>query len=851
MGNLAPMMQHYVDMKKKYEFAILFYRVGDFYEMFFEDALEASKLLDLNLTSKACGNGEKAPMCGVPHHSAEQYVRKLVSLGKKVAICEQTDDEEKTGIIKRDVVRIITPGTILDDVLLNVSGNNYIACLLSDGTNSNDLSFADISTGQVFTFSPQDEEIADMVLNRQPKEIILNQMILKKIKNNLIINSDLIKNFINSNNISVNITDDINVDEFLSKFPLNQAVNQSLIFIYAYIYFTQKTFEYAYFHKKNQARHMKLDHSTLKNLEVTQSIREQAGGSLFKVLNKTSTAMGARFLKNSLIAPLYDKSEIEARLACVEALSSNVIALKTLKSHLGEIYDLERIANRIVYNTVKKIDLIKLKKSLNNIAPIKELLLKYKNFTVEKLFEILDYDTAKELFEYLDDSIDDDFDSNMLIKSSFNEELAHYRKLINNSADMLIEIENKEKQRTGAKQLKIGYNKIFGYYIEISKSQLQNITIPEDYIRKQTLVSAERFISEDLKNIEQEILEAKEKQISLENALYNNILERLKTYANKITALADGVAFIDFLAGLAVIAKQNNYKKPVISEESNLLIKNGRHPVIEKIMEDEIFISNDTNLKEGQCHIITGPNMAGKSTYMRQIALIVIMAHIGSFVPADYAVIPLTDAVMTRIGASDDLSSGRSTFMVEMIEVSNIVKTATSKSLILLDELGRGTSTYDGMSLAYSIIEYISQKIRALTLVSTHYHELTVLEKKYDNIKNYCMLIDDTAQIRFLRKVVEGKADRSYGIHVAQLAGLPNEILNNADIILKKLETKNSKSKNKLDQKEEDRIKQLSIEKINQTNNNIIIKMIKEANIDEFSPEDALDFLHILRKKIK
>lgn len=844
-------MNHYIKIKEEYKDAVLFYRVGDFYEMFFDDALEVSRLLDLVLSEKACGNGEKAPMCGVPHHSYLQYARKLISLGKKVAICEQVNSDINTnGVMDRDVVKILTPGTIVDEEIINSSENNYIMCILSlDGINNNEISIVDVSTGAVLSFKSNNDELSSYFLNYAPNEIIVNEKFIKKLDSKLFQNSELINNYINKNNIIVNYYKGENLKDFIKEYSIPDE-NDSLIIIFKYILSTQKIFDYKNFHHKENLDYMKLDYNTLKNLEVTSNIRGENGWSLFKVLNKTNTAMGTRLLKEFLTKPLLNISKINNRLDLVNIFFDNIVKSRDIVDRLKNIYDLERISNKIIYNTIKKNDLLNLKNSIFNIFYIERLIQDLDNNLISNIFKEINFNELNQVYALLENSIEDNAENKYLIKSNYNENLKHYRNLITNSADILIDIENEEKEKTGAKTLKIGYNKIFGYYIEITKASLKSCKIPDDYIRKQTLVSSERFVNEKLKKIELEIIEAKDKANNIEKDLYQDIISKIKEKVPFIIKASSKIAFIDFAISLAIVAKENNYVRPIISDGNDLVIKNGRHPIIEKIINKENFIPNDTEINNEEIHIITGPNMAGKSTYMRQIALIVIMAQIGSYVPAEFASVPVVDKILTRIGANDDLTTGLSTFMVEMVEVSYIIKNATEKSLILLDEIGRGTSTYDGMSLAYAIIEYISKEIKAKSFISTHYHEITILENKFKNIVNYCILVEDTNEIKFLRKVVKGKADKSYGIHVANLAGLPTNLLERATVILEKIESKTKKPFKTSKKQIQNQASQISMDGLKNNKNQKIINEIKNLDLDSLSPRDAQDYLYYIRNKI-
>ena len=854
MKNLTPMMKQYLDIKEKYQDCILFFRLGDFYEMFFEDAIETSKLLDITLTGRACGNNEKAPMCGVPYHSARTYIQRLINYGKKVAICEQIQDpKDVKGIVDRAITKIITPGTVLEDEMIQGSSNNYIMSLITLGKNI-EISYVDITTGEVNNITSNYNEIANIFFAVNPSVIIADDIFYIILKSDDFKNSKLINNLITENNIVQNTVDlqhTEDFEDFKQRFEIKD-IPESLSLIYKYVYDTQQFFDKSFFYQKTKQSYMYLDYYTLKNLEIVESIRKNSNSTLFDVVNKTNTSMGSRKLKQNLLKPLNDEKDIKQRLEVLSCFVDEYSFTMNVSSILKEIYDLERISNRVVYDSVSQKDLLNLKTSLICIKKIQELFKEKDNENFALIYENIasvNYDVIIDLIEKSIQEMGEDLKYKHKIKSSYNEKLAYYRKLMENSSDILIKMELEEREKTGIKNLKINYNKVFGYYIEISKAALQNAKIPDDYERRQTLVSSERFINQSLKEIEQEMLSARQSEVSLENSLYHDVKDEIKKYIDRIMKLANVIADVDVYVSLSKTAIENDYVKPMIAVDNQLIIKNGRHPVIEKILTDEGFVPNDTIINDEMTHIITGPNMAGKSTYMRQVALIVLMAHIGSYVPASFASIPIIDGIYTRIGASDDLSMGQSTFMVEMSEVSNILKNATEKSLVILDVIGRGTRTYDGMSLAFAIVEYIASKIKSKTLVSTHYHELTSLESQFDNIKNYCMLVDDTLEIKFLKKIIEGKADKSYGIHVAMLADIPFEVLERAKVILSRLETKEKKSVSNY-KKNSDQ-EQVSLEDFSKENNLRIVQKIKEINLDEYSAREALDLLYEIKESLR
>lgn len=851
MENLTPMMKQYNQVKEQHKDCILFFRLGDFYEMFFEDAIETSKLLDITLTGRACGNGEKAPMCGVPYHSSKTYIQRLINAGKKVAICEQVQDpKDAKGIVKREIVKIITPATVLEDDMIQASSNNYIMSII-DNLDILKVSYVDITTGEVNNIDTNYSDLASLFFAISPSEIIADDRFYKKIKNNDFKNSSLINNYLLENNVVQNIACYDELEDFIKEYKLEDMRNDSLLQIYKYIHTTQKFFDINFFYEKYQTKYMFLDYYTLKNLEIVESMRKNNQYTLFWVLNKTNTSMGSRMLKQYLLRPLNDKELIRQRLENISDFVDNYSTTINIASFLNQIYDLERISNRIVYDTVSQRDLLNLKNSLISIKELENILKKEKVTTFSNLYirlSSINYNDVINLLEESIQEIGEDYKIGHKIKSSYDEKLAYYRSLLDNSSDILIKMEMEEKEKLGIKNLKINYNKVFGYYIEISKVALQNVKLPDDYDRKQTLVSSERFINPRLKKIEEEMLSARQSEVALENSLYRQVKDKLRKDIQDIMQIADIIANIDVYSALSKVAIENDYVKPIVANDNNLIIKNGRHPVIEKIIQNEDFVPNDTTLEDGQTHIITGPNMAGKSTYMRQVALIILMAHIGSYVPCSFASIPLTDSIYTRIGASDDLSMGQSTFMVEMIEVSNILKNATKNSFVILDEIGRGTSTYDGMSLAFAIVEYIAENIKSKTLVSTHYHELTSLADKFKNIKNYCMLVDDNTQIKFLKKIIEGKADKSYGIHVAQLANVPYEVLERASIILSKLENQDIKNVSKSKKTSKD---QLSIENFAKDNNIRIVQKIKDINLDDYTAREALELLYKIKEELR
>ena len=796
---LTPMMKQYLDAKDKYPDSILFFRLGDFYEMFFEDAIVASKTLEIALTGKSCGLEDRAPMCGIPFHSANSYISKMVENGFKVAIAEQIEDPKLVkGLVKREVIRVVTPGTVLDGSLIENKKNNYLMAIYINEDKCG-ITYVDISTGDISATNISKQKLIEEIAKVHPTEIIINDLnYMNNLENiakisNIYLNRnfdenyldiDIIKSYFNENSIEFN---KINNDE---------SIKYSISILLNYIYNTQKqvTSNINTINIYNSSDYMVLDMFTRSNLELTSTIRSNnKKGSLLHVLDKTSTAMGGRLLRKYVEQPLVNKEKIEQRLDVIEEIKDDFMLREDLIECLKHIYDIERICGKIAFEKVSPKEMINLKNSIQNLPTLKELITKS---SANKLKTYInDMDNLDDLYNLIEESIKEEpslsvKDGN-IIKSSFSDELNELRDISKNGAFMIKEIENREKEKTGVKSLKIGYNKVFGYFIEITRSNLQTAKIDETYIRKQTLSNAERFITAELKEIEDKVLNAEDKIKALEYEIFTNIRNEIYKNIDRIQKVSKTIANIDVFVSFAIVAHINNYTKPIINENNKLDIKQGRHPVVEQIVSQENFVNNDTYINQGEniINIITGPNMSGKSTYMRQTAIITLMAHIGSFVPAEYANISIVDRIFTRVGASDDLAQGQSTFMVEMSEVSQILQNATDKSLVILDEIGRGTSTYDGISLAWSIVEYIQNKIKCKTLFATHYHELTDLENEYSDVKNYSIAVkEDKDNIIFLRKIVQGGADKSYGIHVAKLAKLPNEVIDRAKFILKDLE---------------------------------------------------------------
>ena len=795
-NKLTPMMKQYFEVKDRYPDCILFFRLGDFYEMFFEDAIVASKTLEIALTGKSCGLEERAPMCGIPFHSANSYISKLVEAGYKVAIGEQLDDPQTTkGIVRRDVIRVVTPGTVLEGSLLENKKNNYLLSLYIKGDLCG-LTYVDISTGEANATYLSTDKIVEEIAKVHPTEIIINDLnFIPKLQNIATISNIYINESFDEKYLDDSILNEYFSDEYLSniKFDDKDLIKYSLSILLNYIFNTQKqvTSNINNINIYNSSEYMVLDMFTRVNLELTGTIRgNKKKGSLLHALDKTSTAMGGRLLRKYVEEPLVNKVKIDERLNVIQEIKDDFMLREDLNEILKNVYDIERICGKIAFEKVTPKEMIHLKNSIEKLPILKDTI---NSSSASMLKEyIKDLDDLNDLYNLVNESILEEpsitLKDGNIIKSDFNEELKELRNISKNGAYMIKEIENEEREKTGVKSLKIGFNKVFGYFIEITKANLNTAKIDESYIRKQTLSNAERFITPKLKEIEDKILNAEEKIKSLEYEIFVNIRNEIYKNIDRIQKVSKTIANIDVFVSLATVAYINNYVRPNINEDDKLDIKNGRHPVVENIVGEENFVPNDTYLNTGE-NIITGPNMAGKSTYMRQTAVIALMAHIGSFVPAEYANIPILDRIFTRVGASDDLSQGQSTFMVEMSEVSHILKNATDKSLVILDEIGRGTSTYDGISLAWSIVEYIQSKIKCKTLFATHYHELTDLENEFSEVKNYSIAVkEDDDNIIFLRKIIPTGADKSYGIYVAKLAKLPDEVINRSREILSDLE---------------------------------------------------------------
>ncbi|MCI6866481.1 MAG: DNA mismatch repair protein MutS [Lachnospiraceae bacterium] len=879
MAQLTPMMQQYMKTKEEYKDCILFYRLGDFYEMFFDDALTASKELEITLTGKDCGQEERAPMCGVPYHAVDAYLNKLVSKGYKVAICEQVEDPKLAkGIVKREVIRVVTPGTNLNTQALDETKNNYLMCIVYT-TDRYGISVADITTGEyLVTELDNERKLLDEIMKFSPSEIICNHSFyvsgidIEDMKERLGITvyaldswyfDDSMCSRVLMEHFKVSSLDGLGISDYSCGVIAAGALLK-------YLMETQKTSisNLTGLTPYSIGKYMILDSSTRRNLELCETLREKnKRGSLLWVLDKTKTAMGARLLRKFVEQPLIEKQEILDRLDAVEELKNNAITREELREYLNPVYDLERLISRITYQSANPRDLIAFKTSLSMLPHIKYLMKSLQSSLLSELEK--EMDDLSDLYELIDASIIEEPPISIrdggIIKEGFHEEVDRLRNAKTEGKTWLAELEAKERDKTGIKNLKIKYNKVFGYYLEVTNSYKD--LVPEYYTRKQTLANAERYITPELKELEDMILGAEDKLYSLEYGLYVDIRNRIAEEIIRIQQTAKAVAGIDVFSSLALVAERNNYVKPSINEKGVIDIKNGRHPVVERMIPNDMFIANDTYLDNAKSRIsiITGPNMAGKSTYMRQTALIVLMAQIGSFVPAQSAKIGLVDRIFTRVGASDDLASGQSTFMVEMTEVANILRNATKNSLLILDEIGRGTSTFDGLSIAWAVVEHISNPklLGAKTLFATHYHELTELEGKLTGVNNYCIAVKEKGDdIVFLRKIIKGGADKSYGIQVAKLAGVPDTVierakelseeLSSADITVKVQEIGSDSQKSKKTKtKKLDPVDMDQMSLFDTVSDSDVLKELLEIDISNLTPIDALNTLYQLQNKLK
>ncbi|MBS6118376.1 MAG: DNA mismatch repair protein MutS [Clostridiales bacterium] len=869
------MMQEYVKTKEEYKDCILLYRLGDFYEMFFEDALTASKELEITLTGKDCGLEERAPMCGVPFHSVETYINRLIEKGYKVAICEQVEDPKKAkGLVKREVVRIVTPGTTLDATSLDETKNNYLMSIVYIEDHFG-CAIADITTGDCFlTELDKAQKLLDEINKFTPAEIICNESFLmsgvdtEDLKNRLGIcifsqepwyfDDELCRKTLKEH-FQVNSLEGLGIEEFESGVLAAGA-------LFLYLQETQKTAlsHMAGIRPYSAEKYMLIDSSSRRNLELVETLREkQKRGSLLWVLDKTKTAMGARTLRSYVEQPLIDQEEIENRLSAIEELNEHPMLRDEIREYLQPVYDLERLISRISYKSANPRDMIAFASSLEMLPHIKQVMKEFSSPVLKQLEE--EMDSLLDISGLIKKAIVDEpplaQKDGGIIREGYNEDVDKFRRSRTDGKKWLSELEARERERTGIRTMKIKYNRVFGYSLEITNAFKDQV--PDNYIRKQTLTNAERYITQELKELEDLILGAEDKLYALEYELFCEVRDKVGAEVVCIQKTAKAVAAIDVLASLSLVAQRNNYVRPKINNTGVIDIKNGRHPVVEQMIENDMFIANDTYLdsQKKRISIITGPNMAGKSTYMRQTALIVLMAQIGSFVPAEKANIGIVDRIFTRVGASDDLASGQSTFMVEMTEVANILRNATSKSLLILDEIGRGTSTFDGLSIAWAVVEHISNTklCGAKTLFATHYHELTELEGKISGVNNYCIAVKEKGDdIVFLRKIVKGGADKSYGIQVAKLAGVPDTVIQRAKELVEELSdaditaaVKDLTAPKKKQKIQYDQVDMAQMSLFDTVQDNDIIDEIKGLEIGNLTPMEALNILYNLQNKIK
>ena len=868
MAELSPMMKQYFEIKEKNKDSILFFRLGDFYEMFFDDAKLASRELDLTLTGRDCGQKERAPMCGVPFHSCESYIARLVQKGYKVAICEQTEDPAKAkGLVKRDIIRVITPGTVIESGMLDEGKNNFISSAFMANKKIG-LSFCDISTGELFITEISGEDLQDQLQDQlssyNPREILIGGEI---------VNFKTLPNFIKEKlSASVEmLTDDefgysICLDAMKNQFKENDVNSikdkkemvSSVGALLSYLKVTQITgYERINtFEVYNENQYMNLDYNTRRNLELTRTMmNKEKKGSLIWLLDKTKTAMGKRLLRYWLEHPLLNIGTILNRQSAIADLVDDTVQRLEITESLIGIFDIERLMTKIVYGNANARELRSLCGAFENLPQIKNLISKFDSSLMRKLTE--DIDPLEDIYQLIDTAIEEEPPFSVreggLIKEGYNEELDAVRSDMNNSTSLLAQIELEQKEKTGIPKLKVGYNRVFGYYIEVTNSYKDKV--PEEYIRKQTLTNCERYITQELKDLEGRILGAKDRSFGMEYAIFDDIRKVVANNLDRIEKTAKAIATLDVLTSLANVASDNNYTRPEVNQSSKIILKDSRHPVVEALLSGAPFVPNDVTLDNdsNRVAIITGPNMAGKSTYMRQVALIVLMAQMGSFVPASYAEIGVVDSIFTRVGASDDLASGQSTFMVEMNEVANIVKKATKNSLLILDEIGRGTSTYDGMSIARAVLEFVAdkKKLGAKALFATHYHELTVMENLLDGVKNYNIAVKKRGDdITFLRRIIPGGADDSYGIEVAKLAGLPDWIIKRAKEILKELTSGKTDDKetfaNISPHNNEDDMQLNLLD----TASNAVTDKLKSVDVNTLTPIEAMNLLYELKNMI-
>lgn len=855
---LSPMMKQYFDIRDRCEGYLLFFRLGDFYEMFFDDALFASKLLGLTLTGRDCGLEDRAPMCGIPYHACEEYIKKIIDEGYKVAVCEQLTDpkDAKGGLVERDIVRIVTPGTVTQGELLDESKNNYIAAVYA-ADKCCALCFADISTGEVHSFCKTSKNIEADVINELvrfgPVEILFNQKFLdyKNVQEFIRMKMSVSVQLLDDEDFDISNKKDIVLKQFnvseLDELSLHEGTPESdcICGLFGYIYKTQRVLvgRFTEIKRYNDNFFMEIDYTARRNLELTETMRsKEKRGSLLWVLDHTSTSMGRRLLKSYIEQPLVKLSIITNRLDAVEQLCRRSVLQSQLSDALSGVYDIERLMTRIMYKTATPRDVKSLSVTALQLPGIKKILTEFDSKLLSELNEKID--TLEDISGVVERAIEDDPPVSVkdggVIKDGFNEELDRLRHIIKSGGDIIREMEQRERENTGIKSLKISYNRVFGYYIEVTKSYYD--LVPDTYIRKQTLANCERYITEELKQYENEILGASEKVLSLEANIFAEVRDFIVGKLTRVQDTAAAVAQLDVLCSFAYVSLKNEYTKPDISIDGVIDIVEGRHPVVELMLEDGVYVPNDTylDMNSNRMQIITGPNMSGKSTYMRQVALITLMAQMGCFVPAKRAKITIVDKLFTRVGASDDLTSGQSTFMVEMNEVADILKNATKQSLVILDEVGRGTSTFDGISIATAVAEYISNRrvLGCKTLFATHYHELIKLEERLDGVNNFSVAVKKIGEdIKFLRKIVPGGVDDSYGIEVAKLAGLPNKVLIRSKEILAEMEMEKARQK---ELKNEDKNSQISFGSMKA---DMVLDRLRRTNPDEFSGEEAKKFL--------
>ncbi len=897
MAEFSPMMQHYLKTKEEYSDCILFYRLGDFYEMFFDDAITVSRELEITLTGKDCGQAERAPMAGIPFHAAENYIARLISKGYKVAICEQMEDPKLAkGMVKREVVRVVTPGTVIESNLLEEKKNNYIMSIYKTGIYYG-LGICDVSTGDFYATQICENnnfsKLLDEISRYSPSEIIVNKMMfetkseISKIKDRFkvyvslekeenfsdenelllsmynVISSSKIKNIQLKEEKEVKEEKEEKTDDFQikTKQQIQEIDNKNLIVpainaLITYLTETQKTnLDHINTIKiYSITQYMSLDINARRNLELTEKMRDKSKkGTLLWVLDKTCTSMGGRLLRRWINDPLIDVNEINKRLDSVNELKNSVVLKGDIIDSLKKVYDIERLAGKISYGNANGRDLISLKNSVKQLPEIKHILSKTESGLLHELYEELD--VLQDIYELIEKSIVEEPPISVkeggIIKLGYDPEIDVLKKATTEGKTWIVQLEAREREKTGIKGLKVGFNKVFGYFIEVTKSNLS--MVPETYIRKQTLTNAERYVTEELKNLENQILGAEEKVVNLEYNAFVHVRDEIESQVQRLQKTSNIVATLDVLTSFAIVAEDMNYVKPVVDNDGIIDIKDGRHPVIEKISQSGEFVPNDTYLdkNDNRLAIITGPNMAGKSTYMRQVALITLMAQIGSYVPASSARIGVVDKIFTRVGASDDLSMGQSTFMVEMMEVATILKEATSNSLVILDEIGRGTSTYDGLSIAWAVAEHIADKslCGAKTLFATHYHELTELEEKIDGVKNYSIAVKEKGEdIIFLRKIVNGGTDESYGVHVARLAGVPQNVTKKANEILRSLERRNILN-NKAIEKESKKVVSGQVDMFNFKLAEVASEFDK-IDVNQLTPIDALNTIVKMKEKL-